>query len=654
MTNERSEPGVPLFSESNSKEDFLSPLNTKSSLFVPSTLVGPRARGSFIIENDHASDSLKHGFEVKNPHPELVTKVNGLPIVCVKSFDPDKPSGELNSFLATGRVEKDNQVVHASLPYEYVLAAAQVTRELCGANSMFTSRVTLWQQDTLETSGKPPATKLKTGKGGISGGVIPVDLETTTNEGPGGALVALKQNPNHRPSPLEEKITTVQWAKPLEQIILGLDKVPPDFILDAACTKEKIAEQGYIEFKMNCSDSAAISNTVYRVDLCQSEREGYAKETVKPIKIKETGAKQPDWWNETKFGEFNIKSHEAYHVEYKKSSGAAFEAYMVYAEINEKGKPLPITGDQDGFFKDRPPAELYDLKELGTEVVNTHNLGGGALLADKLKEVHNKILLEDYAAGRVSEDDLSVLQDNFQAFLAKSQTYIEDMGIVTPFEAYFLIQLNNRIAQIKEEYRDNPEGLKEQVSKVDIELHYGMKNLPIADFDIHTAWFKELPEEFSERVTQNMARGFHVSPQIQEMQMDYLQSKNELSVMPHEDSQFFDSVREQAQTLASDNPDWKVYAKVEGDPPPCLPGGTPEPGPHYTYVELNGKHEVGADDIKELIITTPDLGGDGKGKNIIRVKEDGVTSSLSGDRGQDHLNEFQAKVDPHSQMSLSR
>jgi hypothetical protein len=368
---------------------------------IPSELIDQR-----IINDDHARHFIQHGAENRNPYETLVAKLEGLPIICISALGSttdafgtaiNYQNKDFSPLMKNSAISQNDKTTYACLPHEYIVAAAITAAKLGGPNSVVTSRVTLWAQDSIPCAPKPPATKLKSGKGGISGGVIPVDLETTTNEGPGGKLVALPQDAKQRPNLEKEKdMTTVQWAKPLDQIVLGLDKNPADFTL--LTSAEDIQKNGYIEFKVNCAEGN-IDQAVYRMNLKQDPNS-----TVKPVNAAQTIAVPPVWWHKD-FGDFNIKAREGYNVEYKKNAEQTeYKSYEVYARLGRDGSKLPLSGDQDLFFI--PRSEKYNLGKLATQVMDTHAKHGVHDLVDAMKEVHKTILKQDVATGEVKREDM--------------------------------------------------------------------------------------------------------------------------------------------------------------------------------------------------------------------------------------------------------
>jgi len=592
----------------------------------PAISLPPTLQDQRILSEDHAKHFIQHGAEGRNPYETIVAKLEGLPVICISALGAKKDAfGEPLSYtdkdfsplLKSGKITEGGLTVQACLPYEFVAAAAIVAAKLGGPDSVVTSRVTRWSQDSIPNAPKPPTTKLKTGKGGISGGVIPVDLETTTNEGPGGTLLALKQNPDHRPNLEEEKnITTVQWAKPLDQVIVGLDKQPPDFIL---CTsKDAIQKTGLLEFKMNCTDNG-IDQAIYRIDLRQESREP-SKTTVKPLNSKEPTVQEPPWWN-ADFGPFAEKTRDAYHVDYKKTENQPeYRPYEVYARLSQDGEKLPLSGDQDLFFI--PRSEKYALGALATEVVDTHAENGVEHLVDKMKEVHRQILKKDLGTGEIKVADLQGSMDQFNHFLNSSHDYLHALGTLTPYEAYFIIHLNNQIAKIKEIYHTDPEGLSDLVRQVQVDKSIGLTSLKTMDIDLNTAWFKEKPQEMSKRVEAHLEKGFHVSPEILELQI--AQPTQQQSAFSNTD--LLNTLRAKAHDLALQHAsDWKMYAKVEiRTPPPILPGQVLPPPPYYHWQAVTKEHPVAPEKITALLI---DATASSK-RGVISIDNTGIKSTL--------------------------
>ncbi|MDR3476969.1 MAG: hypothetical protein P4M14_02925 [Gammaproteobacteria bacterium] len=629
---------------------------------IPPELIDQR-----IINDDHARHFIQHGAESRNPYEKIVAPVDALAIICISALGSktdafgkaiNYDNKDFSPLMKSGAITQDNKTVYASLPFEFVAAAAIIAAKLGGPNSMLTSRVTLWSQDSIPSAPKPPSTKLKTGKGGISGGVIPVDIDTTTNEGPGGQLIALKQNGDHRPGADEKDITTVQWAKPLEQIITGLDKNPPEFTM--LSSPEDIKKNGFMEFKVNCAEGG-IDQAVYRVDLKQSN-----DSTVKPINIKETEAKAPKWWDENLFGNFSQKAREGFHVDYKKTPEAEFKPYEVYARLGKDGSKLPLSGDQDIFFI--PRSEKYDLGALATEVVDTydevetHGIDGVENLIDKMKQVHLAVLEQDCEAGEISKEDMQKSINNFMVFLDSSHSYVHALGTITPYEAYFTIQLNNQIAKVKEQFKDDPEGLSNLVKNINVDLSIGLKNIKTVDIDLNTAWYKKNPAENSLRVNDNLEKGFHVAPVILELHVKHLANEPTSSIKS------FDALKESINGLATEHEkDWKVYAKIGTDvAPPTLPGDKPPDPPYYKWVEVNQKNPIEPDKIVELMINAntenkQDPSHDASNKNakggekcIIKFSEEGAVSNLGHEKANVLVDKIADKMHAYQPESPSK
>jgi hypothetical protein len=196
--------------------------------------------------------------------------------------------------------------------------------------------------------------------------------------------------------------------------------------------------------------------------------------------------------------------------------------------------------------------------------------------------------------------------DNFIDFLNASHDYIHALGTITPYEAYFTINLNNQIAKVKEQYQDNPEGLTELVKSANIDLSMGLKNIKSVDIDFNTAWYKESPIEMSQRVSDNLAKGFHVSPEILELHINYLdREKKQTNDSINAAHDLLGDITENINELAIEHKnDWKVYAKIiVNTQPPTLPGKEPPPQPWHSWVEVNEKNPIKEPDkIVELMI----------------------------------------------------
>jgi hypothetical protein len=624
------------------------------TLNVTAVIEPPSVKKSLDEDHDHVNNVAQHGPENHNPYDFLVAPLNNLPIILIGAFGTKTTNG-LSPLLTSGEIKVPDpnhpnimKSMFASLPFEYVLAASQIAAELGGPNSFLTSRVTVWAQDTIPNAGKPPSIKLKTGKGGISGGFIPVDLSTTTDESANG-LKALVQKEGLRPGADEKDITTIQMTKPLDQVLLGLTKDPPDFIM--LSSDAEIREKGYIEFKMNCTDSDAINQAVYRIDLCQNTREGNdRKETVKPLKIKDAGTARPSWWPEEmdkKFGNFDTKKHEAFHVDYKKSIEKPYEPYEVYARIDAKGNSIPLTGDQDLFII--PRSEKYNFDELAYELVDTKADNGVKTLVDKLKDIHLAIYEQDVAAGRKiydKNDRFSRKQyiHEFHKFTESAHTYMKSLGTVTPYEAYFIIMLNNQVAQIRDLYKDKPEELKQLLQRVPVELSMGLQHKKIqeADFDMLKPWMREKPAELIPIVDAQLAKDRYVSPDILMLQVE--QKVLLRQVMEAPKPAMLEHIKNNLLDLVEENHQWKMWARVPGPPPPKLEGFPDPQGPFYQMIEVTEKNmgKINKNQIVDLVIRTKDE----HGQNFIRVTDKGITSSLSGPKAGIHLNSFldQAKV----------
>lgn len=469
-----------------------------------------------------AEHQVQHSTENRNPFEDLVAKTQGLPIIVIQKLKAF-PGTSRNELLSTGMVDLGGgKSIQATLPEIFVLAAAYTCTQFDAAMA---SRVTSKAQTSIAHAPKPPSTKLKTGKSGMSSGFIPVDIGTTTMEDSDGKVIPLVQNEKYRPEAGGD-VTQAQITKPLEQILMGLTKRPYEFeLIDSASP----IKNGFLQVRM-VSEDPAISNVIYRINL----EDPNIMQPLESESTRQTNAKQPSWWKDS-FGSFNERSKSAYPVEYQKKPDASFEKYMGYARKNGINPPLLITGDQDLFFIER--SKKYNLGTLAYEVIDTHKGEGVSELLNKLMEVDEIIIKHDMdtliAEGKLSSEEekekfMIARVESFQDFIYKSRSYVEALGTITPYEAYFIIQLNNRVAQFTAMAKDEPEKYKDlmkQLDQVSITSSIGLEKLPSVDIDFPTAWVKENPTELNKRIEIQIQNKNYVSPEILLLDIQYLKKQ---------------------------------------------------------------------------------------------------------------------------------
>jgi len=533
----------------------------------------------------HVVHEVQHSAENRNPYEDLVAKTEGLPIVHImKAASPKQ--GEISELLKSGIIQQGEKKLAITLPLLFVLGAAETCAELGGDNTAISFRTTVASLTTIPHAPKPANSKLKTGKSGMSRGVIPVDLTATTHFDDKNNVIALKQNEKYIPK-IDGDIVTTQFAKPLEQILMGLSKDPSEFKLHNS--SEDIKKTGYLEVTLTTPD-AMLNQVIYRVNLQDTA-------LVKPLDIdsgRKSAVEQPQWWDANKFGNFSEKVKSGYPVEYKKFDAAEFKAYDVYARTDSQGNKLPLTGDQDFFCI--PRSSKYDLGELAREVIDTHAPGGTTQLISRLLDVYQKILIEDLFDPRENDTTelVAKVYEKTVAFyqrLNSSQNYIEALGTITPYEAYFIIYLNDKVAELTDALKDKPDELMKRIEGVEVTSTIGIEKMPYSDIDIHPAWFKENPQHCSVRIEEQLKSGNYVAPDILLLYISHIEKEHIDAVgiakaeQPTHSVGYFQSSREkksndtplkgvakdslatqigsQLDTVMKSNPDCEIYIKID-------------------------------------------------------------------------------------------
>jgi hypothetical protein len=489
---------------------------------------------------------VQHSTENRNPYAQLVANVHELPLIHVAAYGKKSPdsSDQLRrlpgreSFTSSSKLPTPKRELDVTLPALFQLAASRTCLAIGGENAMISLRATVAGQITMPHAPKPPTIKLKNGKGGMSTGVIPTDLDTTMDLNDQGQLCRIVQKEELKPKDSAE-LTTIQLTKPLEQIVLGLQKDPPEFVLH---NKNSIQTSGYLEVKHASDDD----QHVYRIQLASADNN-----VISPVMedvLRKTTAEQPTWWDSTLFGDFSTQAKCGYPVEYKNPADSRYEPYECYARLLPNGQKLMISGDQDIFWI--PRSEKYQgiLGDLETRVIDTKSPGGTDDLMSSVRKVFKEILIKDVTTFRRTHDDEQVnqyLKDKsyeFEKCKESLATYAESLGHVTPYEAYFIMRLNREydllVTELHNKILNNADlsTLVQEVDTVNVQSSLGIQGIERQmgikgklDVDLHAAWFSQEPEEIpfhcAKRVEYQLAHHRHVAPDVLFAYMDYLALK---------------------------------------------------------------------------------------------------------------------------------
>lgn len=512
-----------------------SSIEAKDQGFLRTPFPAGRGRSSSLQPIQHSSENY-------NPYDDLVANVVGLPVIAIHntpgisqlvtdilngknttlSSQTRPQQSEAASILERNVINPEGKSFNISMPALFMVSNALVCEQL--GMPFISVRQTTFAQTTLPHAPKHTKIKLKSGTkdSGMSAGVIPFDIAKTATVKDGKIIPRADQNEKYRPQ-LNDDITIMQFGKPLEQIIQGLNKTPAEFLY-AENFKEELAK-GFLTVKVN-SDIPEIGNDVYRINLNKET----SNTRIQPLET-EKGASQinaPDWWDENRFGSFAQNAKSGYLVEYKKENENEFHPFEVYAR-NIDGAPHVITGDQDLFVV--PRSEKFSLNELDQTLIDTHSEDGLLDLMTKMREVHLKILFEEAKqSGKISDNDGSInlekmqdyirteLQDEgkqFLNYLQASQSYLEELGDVTPFIAYTIVKTNAILDELTEKLSDKPELVQELAKHVMVKSTLGIEKLDLnntkaAQFDLHPAWFTHNPKESCRRTENQLAENKYI------------------------------------------------------------------------------------------------------------------------------------------------
>ena len=448
-------------------------------------------------QRDYVEYEIQHSSENRNPYDNLVAPLNTTQTINIQLAAPEVQGRKKRSIMTEiGTLDE----THSQIPPVYVLAVGEVLREL--KLPSISMRTTAGEIDFLPSARKPGLVKYKVVHAGPGSDVIPYGRSATLMWNDKGEIVAMKQNPAFEPK-LEKGITTMQFTIPLEKIMLGINKKPPEYILVQE-PGSKLAtgtlDEYSLKFKINSPDPA-IADVIYKIDLMDLNKVSRLQHAA--ARISPAADMKPAWWANS-FMEFKNEVQCGFPLSCQYPQEKRDEPFLIYARIGEDGKPRMITGDQD--LHHIPRTDFYSLGDYAYEVIDTHAPEGARKLMNALNEVHEAIMLEDIAkmkmdptvidpqARRASIEGYKQNKiDQIKEFIVTSKNYIEDLGVLTPFEAYVIVSINIKQMEIKKQMEENPRMMLSKLNSVHVSnskgLDFVLENK--LDIDLHHAWFGE-------------------------------------------------------------------------------------------------------------------------------------------------------------------
>lgn len=607
---------------------------------------------------------IQHGAEARNRYKDLIANIKTTQLVNVFAKNPSQT--KRGSIMTSTGILAESK---SQIPPLFVLAAGEVLADL--KIHSISMRTTAAAIDYLPHAPKPPSIKYKTGKGGISDAVIPVDESTTTMRDVNGKVIALAQNQKYKPS--SDDIGPMQYKIPLEKIILGLNKNPPEFKMI------NVSQNGVLEFNV-ISDDPAISMPTYKIDL-------NANNIAEPLssalnRESPASAMQPDFWNPA-WGDFKEKLQQGFPLEYQKDSAQAFKSYEVYGRGESPETRLMITGDQD--VHSMPRSSLYKLGDLDTIPLDSHEMKEGIDLEQKISKVHQMITIQklnqkenefkqhmanlmnqaplgfdeknpavehEYFRQRLNSERLEYINEisnltNKQStiienFISESSKYIIDLGDVTPFEAYAWIRINLREQELMKEYINQPQKLQAQIDQVrvtastglDHALHYKL------DIDLNPVWFNHDPENCIKHVEKQLNNNQFVSGEVLQRYMEEKELNPETECSIFEKNQPAGAVVLSTRDPKYSNLTLEVARKT-------IEWVKNDPSTEVYMVDIYGKSrrvsydsEIDGRKLKDLFI----INIDNNQRSVIHLNENRISSNISGVKGQEQVELILAKA----------
>ncbi len=610
---------------------------------------------------------IQHGSEARNRYKDIIAPVKTTQILNIHATNP-KAAKRGSIMTPTGILAETK----SQIPPLFVLAVGDVLAELkIHSLGMRTTASTI---DYLPSAKKPPSIKFKSGKSGVCGDVIAVKDQFMTMRDADGKIVPLIQNQKYKPT-LNDDIGKMQYPIPLEKIILGLNRNPPDFILT---NQAAVQSSGILEFKLNCDDPA-ISQITYRVNL-------NATDNLLPLetaKNRESPAvsMQPEWWN-NQWGEFKDRVQQGHKLWSQENPAGQFEPYEVYGRKDGKGNMLLVTGDQD--VHSTPRSDGFELGELATKPIDTHQANGAKVLEEKVMEIHSKITMQmiyekqmnfnahiTYLKENISnQEELTSLikseTDKHNAegasfvnnrnimlddFMENSKGYLEDLGEMTAFEAYVAIRINLKQIELNDQYRIDPHTVMSRLNQVRVTPSVGLDHILKngLDVDLNPEWFEagQNPEGCAQHVNSQLAKNRFVSDEILLKYMQHLESK-QASTYEKTNSNL------PAVIIGSRDPNYSNLAiETAKKSVELLQQG------HATEVyvidiknkshKLDAESKIDARQIKDVLIVTTE----NNQKSVLHINENRISSNLSGEKGQEHVKLILKNASiPHDSLRL--
>jgi hypothetical protein len=268
---------------------------------------------------------------------------------------------------------------------------------------------------------KPSSVKAKTGNWCFSKGVISVDPNLGKIERVHGKWFLVERTDHDFPSQQSGILKELVHTLSLQEVLAGLSA--GEFRIIG--TEEDIQDSGYLVLQPD-QHFPDESDIIFGINLNENKSriEKQCKidfeKLLTKIPVKQS---KPAWWKD-EWGKFDDALDNYYPALYKHASDSAFHDIMVFGLADEKGKVLPITGDQDLLWISVPSSKQEVFKDF-ENVINTFEEGG----VEKLYA--ERVALFVKMGGKSADAEKNIRNGS-----------IAGLGCVTPFESYVIDEVN--------------------------------------------------------------------------------------------------------------------------------------------------------------------------------------------------------------------
>ncbi len=261
----------------------------------------------------------------------------------------------------------------------------------------------------------------------------------------------------HEEKDIPKNLQTTQGKRSLNYYLQGLSSTPPKFEL-----VDKPGVDGVLRVRA-ISDIKSVNQVIHSIDLNDEKATSSLVDMKDLGKVKRSShinADQPDWWLE-KFGEFSEKVNKRFPMSYQENFEAPLKPVMVYALSSKVELPknddtslIPIVSDQDLGWITMPKELFSRLKELNKLYANTpfdtrEDVDGVPRGYMNMKKAliqigHDLAEIRD-ANGNLMAPDHEPLFGSDDDFSDADKVKIAQFGILTPFEAYIVFNINKTL-----------------------------------------------------------------------------------------------------------------------------------------------------------------------------------------------------------------